>query len=563
MSKRIQKIYKIIFLFLLFTLPVQNLITQSLVFKLNLPEFFALYKEVLVIILITLSTLFILAQIFKKSQTNKIKKTENQNNLANSNQLLKTKLNFKNLLKKYFWTFPIVVFISLNLLLVFSSILNQTPFSIFFLGYRFDLFWLGFFSFSLAFLAFLKQEKLDFFDADFSILATRVLLFGFALVAVLSLIQSLLGIAQFNQFFRPLEKNTDQTIAQTVCHRIDFQIDSCRLNGPFSSPNHFSGYLLFVLPFLSLVFFSSLNLLLNKNFLKIPEDFVLRVLAVKNVSKPLSKTKKVIVLAISSLSILFILTMIIFSYSRYSWLSTVLFFAILFLALMLEFFEKKKILSSDLILKFWKFGLTFGLFISFFFGLFIINLNPTGFIHDLPEVVKSIVKPSSTTDHFRHFQASMDVYKEAGLTRQLFGFGSGSSGPSASNEYQNMHQNPIVLNHGEIAARWFIFDIHLGIPENWFLQILLNGGIFYLLLYLLLVFVPYYIFYKNLKLKNFSDINFVKTILFLPFHLIVFGNLLLHIWENQTIALYWTLIYVLLFTYFQTSFFAKSGLTKI
>ena len=565
-SKIIKKTWQIIFFFLLLTLPVQNLITQTLVFKLELPEYIALYKEVLVVFLILLEAIIIFKRVFLERKTAAQTETHplahsqethpltpsqeggqnpstlqrgGENYVADSQQgeedfqLEKSKLSFW---QKYSWLFPLLIFITLNGLLIFSSFLNQTDFSVFLVGYRFELFWLGFFAFSLTFLAFLKKEKIDFFNQQFGILASKTLLAGYLLVVLVVVIQSLVGISNFNQFFRPEEAGENQVMAQTICHPIDFHLKICRLNGPFSSPNHFSGYLLFVLPFLLWFFISSLNFFFNKNILKISKDYSLSVLG----------KKKIWNLSFSLILLLANLAMLFFSYSRYSWLSVLLFAGLLDLALALEFGFKKGLLKNLQALKIYKVGLIFSLFISFFFGLFIINLDPSGFIDDLPENLKSITKPSSTTGHFRHFQASLDVFREAGTERQLWGFGSGSSGPAATNQYQEMDQNPIVKNHTKIAGRWGLLGFHLGIPENWFLQVLLNGGIFYLLLYLILIAIPYQIFYQELKTKDFTKLDFSRLFWFLPFHLIVFGNLLLHIWENQTVALYWTLTYLII-----------------
>jgi hypothetical protein len=537
MLKFLERFWKGIFFFLLLTLPVQNLITQTIVFKLNLPEFLALYKEFLIVVLILTSLFFIILQTF-----------ENRQKLL----LNKESFTWLNFFKNKMWIIPILIFLILNLIIIFSSLLNKTELFIFLIGYRFELFWLGFFAFSISFVNFLKKNNQKFLGEQFAFDSSRIVLIGFILVLFIVLIQAASGISNFNEFFTPVQEIDSQAVAQETCHRIDFNIEVCRLNGPFSSPNHFSGYLLFLLPFLSLILLSSTNLLFNQNFLKISPEYLKKILGIKK-EKNVFRYKTIIFF---TTILLFIsnLTMIFYSYSRYSWLGSLLFLSILFLSLSLEKFKAFNIFNSKICLKIWKFGVFFGLFVSFFFGLVVINIDPY-FVDDLPDTFNTIVKPSSTTGHYRHFQASLNVYKEAGITRQLLGFGLGSSGPAGSYQYQDMSQNSIVLNHFEIAEKWGLIGFHLGVPENWFLQVLLNGGIFYLIFYLILISFIYLPFYESFKLQKFSEINFAKILIYLPFHLIVFGNLLLHIWENQTLAFYWSLVYLIAITYSNITIF--------
>jgi branched-chain amino acid aminotransferase len=66
----------------------------------------------------------------------------------------------------------------------------------------------------------------------------------------------------------------------------------------------------------------------------------------------------------------------------------------------------------------------------------------------------------------------------------------------------------------EIAEKWGLIGFHLGVPENWFLQVLLNGGIFYLIFYLILISFIYLPFYESFKLQKFSEINFASACAF-------------------------------------------------
>ena len=200
-----------------------------------------------------------------------------------------------------------------------------------------------------------------------------------------------------------------------------------------------------------------------------------------------------------------------------------------------------------------------------FIGVVAINL-PVEILEKLPV---EIAKPSSTFWHGMRTGATLELIQK-NPTKWFLGFGLGASGPAAKLEYYDIKKAEIFGQNEQIAYRYRLVGEDLTIPENWFLQVFLNGGIIYFALYLSILCLAVKPLGEFLVKKKYSNINILdnlqtpsqnkKLILnqnsqnnlkithsilaSLAFFGILVGNLFLHIFEAQSIVLYWSLIYL-------------------
>lgn len=209
----------------------------------------------------------------------------------------------------------------------------------------------------------------------------------------------------------------------------------------------------------------------------------------------------------------------------------------------------------------WQFLSLATLTIAILTGLVVINLSEA----HLEAWPKWLAKPSSTFWHAMRTQAALEVLRQ-NPKEFWFGFGLGASGPAAKTEYYPIQKYKLFRNNEMIAYKYRLVGEDLTIPENWFLQTILNGGFFYALGYLLLTSQPLWRLLSwlfstdHLKYSKYQtqllSVNQNQPIVFIPcldltqcLHLAMFtilvGNLFLHIWESQVIALYWTLVFYL------------------
>jgi O-antigen ligase len=165
-------------------------------------------------------------------------------------------------------------------------------------------------------------------------------------------------------------------------------------------------------------------------------------------------------------------------------------------------------------------------------SILITSFDPMLYTGFLPS---SIAKPSSSLEHYRLTQVNLDILK-AQPSILLTGLGLGSSGPAANYE----PESKLKKDFEYLSYKWLIKEDRIKIPENWYLQLLLNGGLLYAILYLLIVTIPIWQLWKIIKAKD-SNIVFL-----MGFVGILIGNIFLHLWENQTIALYWTILWLTL-----------------
>lgn len=477
------KLIQYIFLILTILLPIQNALINFVVNKLGLPEWLSFWKEFLTAVLM----LYFLVELAKALHQKKYK------------------------LRWHYWQNKwSLAAITLATLVSFVSSFGYNNIAInnFIVGFRFELWWLWFFAITVTWYLTVssKTSQTDLLKT----LKTGVNI-GFALVALITLASLLFGQQTISSIWLSQEAQVGKYITSAPsCHVIDYQIDGCRLAGPFSTPNHLTGYLLLILP----IFLVNVLLAIysKKLFQNIVNYFDFGVL-------------------------LLIVLFIILSFSRFAWLGLATFLAFLVIIFGIKLLPRKP-QFINLIKAFFVLALLFPLFIA----TVAVNI-PEDILKNSP-LPGGLTKPSSTALHARHTLASLDILK-TNPNRLILGFGLPSSGPGARDPFLSEYDNKMLVENGYIAYQYGLVAPDLATPENWFLQILLNGGVVYFLLCVAILLIPIYSLIKAILDFNFNNPLANKWLFYgLGFFGVILGNLLLHIWENQTITLYWVIIWL-------------------
>lgn len=395
----------------------------------------------------------------------------------------------------------ILVFLSSFVITINSVFFGEFHLNVFALGFRFELYWLWFF----AVLATLINLNKGFFD---QINLKKYILLGFVPVIFLSLTILALGQNQtFNLLGLQTGSNNSLVSKNPDCHKVDFEVDECRLSGSFSNPNHFAGYLLLILPII---------------IISLRKKTVIAL-----VSRKLSPTLAIYALALG-LNLIFLYQ----TKARYALLGLFVWLILEFILMLKTRFLQKLIVVTALIIPIFVFLIPVTIGAA--------SQSPN---FSLPSFLPtSITKPSSTVEHYRNTAANIEIFTNS-PARFFTGFGLGNSGPAAKMEYQNLEKENLLfkLNSG-LSFKWYILPHRITIPENWFIQILLNGGLFYFIFYIALLFYPIKSILKFLI--NGEKPDFRELQVNAAFLAILIGNLFLHLFENQTISLYWTLLWV-------------------
>jgi hypothetical protein len=532
--KLIPKIIGTLLLILAALLPIQNLLVVFAVNILSLPNWLALWKELVIVALIICMTTDLVKNI-----------------------------GFKNIKYKWF----LGIFAALNLLVVVSSfVINKVPFTQFIAGYRFELFWLWLWVIGFVWIQNLLisksqvEEGLSLHNSNIQFYKQQLIkgvFLGFGLCLIFALGQLTVG-KDFVQFFGYTDSSLEIVkgkINSPICHSIDFGVEPCRLAAPFSSPNHLDGYLIFILGFALFYAIKRGELAsLGKAFAKarlwrfdLVNLFHGTITAFTNFSfLPISVI----------ISVLTLLT-----YSRFALIVLVLYWLFALIYLFKKSFSKYLTIAI--------------LLFTFTFSLLITSTDPTWATKILPAF---LAKPSSSLEHYRLTGVSLDILKLEPLIL-IGGLGQGASGSSTT--YFQPDQNVIYKRFKDISYKWFIKPERISVPENWYLQLVLNGGLIYLALYLFILIYPIAKLmegqkpwwsnsplegwqakpdgvFKSDELQNPPDRifryaqnnEFLKNqsyqnlFVFIAFFGIILGNIFLHLWENQTIAIYWSLIYL-------------------
>ncbi len=526
---------RIFFPILLLTglMPLHNLIVQYSTKILRLPEYVVFWKDWLVGFLILVLVLEIFGIIMR--------------------------LGFVKLIKenKFKVFLPLILVFSLNIITVLSSfVFNPFNLRAFVSGYYFELWWLDFFAVLITwFNLYLYEVKINeiletkkecFADSSkfdelfksntekltsssvfsdptiFHSISTEastqpinnslkllkkqfwmfrnIICFGFLITAGISLASLYFGQAEVlsNYGYANNTESVGLVGNSLVCHTIDYNVDGCRLSGTMSHPIHYAAYLLLVLPVLIVGFINVRN-----------------------------KFSKVAFLLMTVLNMFLIFQ----TYSRYALLSLPV-----LLVLVLIYILRNKLFGFKAF--FAKFLVLICLVLPIFVSLVFVNIRSENLPSFLP---KSITKPSSTIWHYYHFFAGVKTLEALG-PKSITGVGMGQSGSAARTKYQDLQKNILYTQYGKIAYDWNLTEESFLLVENWYMQAILNNGWIYCVIYILMTMIPLAGFWKFLIGKNSSK-HILEMIFGFGFFAVIIGNQLEHLWENQTVVIFWVLIY--------------------
>ncbi len=500
-----------ILIFILATLlPIQNMLVGLLVFRLQLPEWTSLWKEGVVAILM----MYFLYDILAK--------------LKNSNY--KSDLTSK---------LPLVlVLLSTIIILASSFVFNNKSLIHFIWGFRFELWWLWFFAVVTTWLRIVDTKKIA---SKFLPKFLLSIYLGFCLTAIVAIASIFFGQPLVSSLWAGSEGQSQFVHIAPKCHLVDYGIDTCRLAGTFGTPNHFVAYLLLVLPIflVNIIYTNGKQDLLKKTF---------------ELLKSFSSYDKTIYLKLAKfwfeiLAVMLIVLFILLSYSRFAWLGLAVFAGFALVLYARRWLPKVRWFNW-----FVRTSLFLILLIPLFIAIIAVNLN-TETLNSLP-LPEGLLKPSSTSLHARHTAAAIQIILNN--PNKLFtGWGLPSAGSAAKEEYIHHYENKMIMSNLDVAYQNGILPDRLAVPENWFLQLILNGGLIYFFVYSMLVSLPLLGLWQSIiNFEITKKVDFSTIFFGLGFFGVILGNLLLHIWENQTVALYWALSW-LYFVLFSSKYFSE------
>jgi hypothetical protein len=411
---------------------------------------------------------------------------------------------------KFFW--PIIIATILTLLSFISSFLvNKTDLKVYSFGYLFELWWLDFFAIVCNWWLIYRQKLEDLDDNALALASIEnrkfysglslSILSGFILVAIISICSLVFGPEKtLTPFGYGVVSSSSQFISTTpLCHAVDVSLPECRLMASFTQPIHYAGYLLLLVAFLAVIIYQQ-----KKLVTKLP------------------------LIALLLMAIYFIYQ----SYTRYALLGL----AVILSGSLLHYLVSK----NDISFRLGKLLTAMMLLIPLIISVYFINLDPNLTSKYLPQ---SLTKEQSTQQHYRHAANSFNILKKSG-SNLIFGYGLGATGSASRPKYQNSENNPIIKKFYATDNGWFFIPQEFLLTENWFVSELINGGVFYASLYLAIILVPFFAIFNLFKARKYSQSLYLDILLSLGFFGIILGNLFQHLWENQTLTIYWTILWL-------------------
>jgi O-Antigen ligase len=388
--------------------------------------------------------------------------------------------------------FSAIVLILLGLI---SSFTNQIPINQIIIGFRFELLWI------ILLVLVTVSKPIEIKTFEFGILV------GFAFVVLLALLGFVIGEQQLYTalgFQNGWGSSGIQTIGSAqifntpFCHTTNGGITDCRLTAGFSSANNLAGYLLMVFFY----FIYQFKELTRLKYLYLSLSFVCLIL-------------------------------LFFTYSRFAIVAILIGLVIIGIYYSKIFNIKLKQLLVFL-------TLLLPLFSVVFFQAIYDNKSIKS---KLPSF---LVKDGSSNDHFKLTTIATDVIKRDGAKILINGYGLSQTGPGAKSEYIDFNTSKFVNRNKDIAAKVGIPEYNMSVPENWFLQIILNGGWLYATIYFIII---------GISIRGLLGNNYATQILLLSLLCIIIGNLYLHLWESVTLNIYYSLF--LLYYYFKVDKLTK------
>jgi hypothetical protein len=465
---------------LVFLLPLANLGLQFLLPRLSWSQYLFFYKDLLLLPILAYLIWQVASENWQKLQTEK--------------------KNWLNLIK---FNWELILLLILHLLILISSLTNHTAWSTFSKAYYFEIWWLDFF---VLMRIWLKEHKLKKIP-ELAVYLKFSLIFAFILVNLIGIASLIFGQNQvlttfgYSTDYSVVEGNTTSLISTSpVCHNIDAGIDRCRLMASFTHPIHLASYLLVMLCLLLVWFLES-------------KTWLAKIL---NLS-----------LIISGIVLIYE------TFARYSWITIFLLTSCL---LAYTFYLAFKRFKFSLLLA--KIILISSILVAIFTGQIVFNTD----LKDNSNLPNWLVKSSSNEWHYRRTAASVDILK-AKPEKFGFGYGLGAIGSSARAKYQDLNQNYIYQNYKSIADKYYLKLEDMLILDNWFLGVLISGGIYYFTVYLLLLLLPLTSLWTAFRQKKWDKQSLANLLFGVTFLGILIGSGLQLLFESQTLAIYWTILY--------------------
>jgi hypothetical protein len=365
---------------------------------------------------------------------------------------------------------------------LYSSFTSHIPINQIIIGFRFELLWVML----LVLVLCSKPIEIKSFESG--------ILVGFGFVVILAVLGFLLGEQQLYSslgFQNGWGSSNQELIGNAqifktpFCHTTNGGLTDCRLTAGFSSANNLAGYLLMVFFYFIYQYQSKLNY-------------------------------KWIYCSFAVIS----LVLLLFTYSRFALVA--LFIGFIILAIYNFKFINYRFKQILIILT-----LLLPLFSVVFFQVIYDNKQITS---KLPSF---LVKDGSSSDHFKLTTIATEVINRDGINLIAKGYGLSQTGPGAKSEYIDFNLSNFINKNKDIAAKNGIPDNNMSVPENWYLQVILNGGFIYALIYFIIIW---------LSIAGLLGKNYSTQILFISLLSIIIGNLYLHLWESVTLNIYYSLI---------------------
>lgn len=377
--------------------------------------------------------------------------------------------------KSYFIGLWIIAWI----LVSFSSVLGSISNTSYILGFRFELFWLLFLAVGIDWVRLIGQ--IDFIRSQAGIYI------GFGLSSILTTLTLIFGarpVLEALKYKDGIESGTN-IINSAICHSINGLGDGCRLSGGMGNPNHYGAYLGMVL-----------------------------ALFVYNIIKGQSK----IIRIFSAIYTLFGLYFVWFNFARFVWLGLVLIIVIFTMHKLITSYTKPIVIGFLLLSTiggFWFFSLPFD----------------SGKYSYLPQF---ITKPGSSTGHYKQTNMAIDIIENKLPSMLVTGYGLGQAGTAAKETYVDVKSLKIYKENFQIADKYSTSRENLTVPENWFLQLIINGGVVYSIIYSVIA-----LYTLRFIVKYKSEYS---LILALGLFVVINGNIYLHLWESSVVSMYFVMI---------------------
>lgn len=486
---------------LLAILPINNFIGQILTNLWQLPAGILAWKEVLVLVICGL-------YLFEFSK------------------VIQDKVKDKRASFKWKIFQPVLLFTTILMLAVISSVVGEVSLREFVLGFRVELLWVGFFALTSTWVATIDQNIVKLWKEKL----INSALIGFALVSIIAIFSLLLGPQTFYSFFGYQDgwgSSQGLILESPLCHSVGGGLDKCRLTAGFATPNNLAAYLLLITPLL---------------MIKLKKEIIGQSNLVRQFK-----------ISMFCFGLIWSLIMIYLTYSRSAWLalgiSCILFF-VFFVG------QKFDILDRDYIRTIVKFVKVIVIILPII--LLIIFLEIASQPQLLQSLPPQIGRIGSSVGHYKQTLVGVEIIAEQNVKLLVSGYGIAQSGPIAKPQYKDVASSKLAIDNIDIAEKYNVPIWEMAIPENWYLQLILNGGVVYTLLYIILISQSLSYLFGLLSGSRKFDFN--TLLLSLAFYSLFVINLYLHVWENPVIGFYFSSLFIILNNF---EYIEKQALTTV